>query len=107
MTKSDEVFTERHAASKKLFEQAVGVLAGGVVHDGRFVPPFPLYIERAEGPRKWDVDGNEYICYSLGSASLLLGHAYPTVVKALQEQAARGTFYGNCHPLEVEWAALI
>jgi glutamate-1-semialdehyde 2,1-aminomutase len=43
----------------------------------------------------------------MGSASLLLGHAYPSLVEAIQDQAAKGTFYGNCHPLEVEWAALV
>jgi glutamate-1-semialdehyde 2,1-aminomutase len=43
----------------------------------------------------------------MGSASLLLGHACPTVVEAIQDQAAKGTFFSNCHPLEVQWAALI
>src|SRR5262249_16239780 len=93
--------------SKALFDQALGVLPGGVVHESRYVAPFPIYIDRADGARKWDVDGNEYVCYSMGSASMLLGHAHPAVVKAVQEQAARGTFFGNCHPLEVEWAGLV
>jgi glutamate-1-semialdehyde 2,1-aminomutase len=93
--------------SKELFERAVGLLPGGVSHENRFAAPFPIYIERADGPRTWDVDGNEYIDYSMGSASLLLGHASPTVVKALQDQAAKGTFFSNCHPLEVQWAELV
>ena len=83
------------------------LLPGGVSHENRFAAPFPIYIERADGPRTWDVDGNEYIDYSMGSASLLLGHASPTVVKAIQDQAAKGTFFSNCHPLEVQWAELI
>ena len=43
----------------------------------------------------------------MGSASLLLGHAHPKVVAALTEQAAKGTFFADCHPLEIEWAGLI
>jgi glutamate-1-semialdehyde 2,1-aminomutase len=100
-------FAESRPTSKKLFEQAVGLLAGGVAHESRYVAPFPIYVDRAKGSRKWDVDGNEYIDYSMGSASLLLGHAHPDVVAAMQEQVGKGTFYANCHPLEVEWAGLI
>jgi glutamate-1-semialdehyde 2,1-aminomutase len=43
----------------------------------------------------------------MGSASLLLGHAHPKVVAALTEQAAKGSFFADCHPLEIEWAGLI
>jgi glutamate-1-semialdehyde 2,1-aminomutase len=93
--------------SRKLYDEAVTRLAGGVVHDSRYVAPFPIYIEKAKGSRKWDVDGHEYIDYSMGSASLLLGHAHPDVVAAIAEQLPKGTFYGNCTPLEVEWAGLV
>ncbi|MEC7574015.1 MAG: aminotransferase class III-fold pyridoxal phosphate-dependent enzyme, partial [Pseudomonadota bacterium] len=65
------------------------------------------YIERAEGSRKYEVDGKEYVDYAMGSASLLLGHAHPKVVAELTEQAAKGTFFADCHPLEIEWAGLI
>ena len=107
MGKSTAALYQARQGSKHLFEQAVTLLPGGVSHENRFAAPFPIYIERADGPRTWDVDGNEYIDYSMGSASLLLGHASPTVVKAIQDQAAKGTFFSNCHPLEVQWADLI
>ena len=94
-------------SSEKLFSQARNRLAGGVSHESRFKVPFPKYIDRAEGSRKWEVDGKEYIDYAMGSASLLLGHAHPKVVSALRDQAAKGTFFADCHPLEVEWAGLI
>ena len=55
----------------------------------------------------WDVEGNEYIDHSMGSASLLLGHAHPDVVKAIQEQVPHGTYTATCHALKVEWAGLI
>jgi glutamate-1-semialdehyde 2,1-aminomutase len=94
-------------SSEQLFEQAQARLAGGVSHESRFAAPFPKYIDRAEGSRKWEVDGTEYIDYAMGSASLLLGHAHPDVVAAVTEQAAKGSFFADCHPLEVEWAGYI
>src|SRR3546814_6644001 len=82
-------------------------LAGGVSHEARFASPYPTYTNRAQGSKKWDVEGREYIDYAMGSASLLLGHSHPDVTAAVTEQVAMGTFYADCHPLEVEWAALV
>jgi len=93
--------------SAQLWERAKRVLAGGVSHDGRFLPPHPAYFDRALGARKWDVEGREYIDYAMGSAAMMLGHAHPDVVAALVEQAALGTFYATVHPLEIVWAELV
>ena len=54
----------------------------GVTHDTRRFTPFPLYVERSQGGRKWDVDGNELVDYVSGHGSLLLGHGRPEVVEA-------------------------
>ncbi|MDA1000387.1 MAG: aspartate aminotransferase family protein, partial [bacterium] len=86
------------------FDEAKNVLAGGVTSELRASDPFPLFIERAEGARKWDADGNEYIDYSMGSAALLLGHAHPAIVAAVQEQVGKGTLYSNLTRREVRWA---
>lgn len=94
-------------SSEKLFEQARTTLAGGVSHDGRYSAPYPKYVSRAKGSRKWEVDGTEFIDYAMGSASLLLGHACPAVVDAITAQVGDGTFFADCHPLEVEWASLV
>ena len=59
------------------------------------------------GPRKWDVDGNEYVDYFGGHGALLLGHAHPAVVEAVQQQVAQGTHWGSSHALEVRWAELV
>ena len=107
MSEQPSPYAESNPMSRKLFDEAVTCLAGGVVHEGRYAAPFPIYVDRAKGSRKWDVDGHEYIDYSMGSASLLLGHAHPAVVAAIAEQAPKGTFYANCTPLEVEWAGLV
>jgi glutamate-1-semialdehyde 2,1-aminomutase len=89
------------------YERAQRVIAGGLGHDVRAASPHPLYIQRAEGAHKWDVDGNRYVDYNLGNGALLLGHAHPAVVEAVVRAAPLGTHFGNDHPLQVEWAELI
>jgi glutamate-1-semialdehyde 2,1-aminomutase len=79
----------------------------GVTHDGRYVTPFPLYVERSQGAHKWDVDGNRLIDYVTGHGALLLGHAHPAVVAAVSEQMARGTHHGAESELALQWAGLV
>jgi len=67
----------------------------------------PLFIARGKGPYLYDVDGNRYIDYVLSWGPLVLGHAHPEVVEALQEAVAKGTSYGAPSPLEVELAELV
>jgi glutamate-1-semialdehyde 2,1-aminomutase len=69
--------------------------------------PFPIYVTHADGSRKWDVDGNEYVDYWSGHGALILGHNYPEVRDATVEQAKKGTHYGASHELEVEWGELV
>lgn len=64
-------------------------------------------MERGEGPRIWDVDGNSYLDYVLSWGPLILGHAHPVVVAAIRVAAERGTSYGAPAPAEVELAELI
>ena len=96
-------YIEGHPASRKLYQRAVQIFPSGVTHDARFLKPFPIYVSRAQGARKWDVDGHEYIDYWMGHGSLILGHRYPDVVDALYSQLEKGTHFGACHELEVEW----
>lgn len=93
--------------SADLYARARNVLAGGVSHEGRYQAPHPKYVTRAEGARKWETDGTEYIDYAMGSASLLLGHAHPDVIGAMQAQLENGSFYSDSHPLEVIWGEQI
>ena len=79
----------------------------GVTHDMRHETPFPLYVARADGSRKWDADGNEIIDYVMGHGSLLLGHQYPAVVDAVAAQTQLGTHYGASHELEIRWGELV
>ncbi len=96
--------------SRDLFQQAQSVLPGGVdspVRAFRAVGGQPLFIERGEGPYLYDVDGNRFIDYVLSWGPLILGHAHPEVVSAVQEAATRGTSYGAPSPLEIELGRLI
>lgn len=107
MPSIDELFAAARPKSRQLYEQAVATFPAGVTHDTRYLTPFPIYVTHAQGPRKWDVDGNEYIDYVCGHGSLLLGHSHPAVVQAVQEQMAKGTHYGACHELELRWGQLV
>ena len=93
--------------SIELFAEAKELLPGGVdspVRAFRAVGGQPLFIDRGEGPHMFDVDGNKYIDYVLSWGPLILGHAHPQVVSALQNAAARGTSYGAPSALENELA---
>ncbi len=102
-----ELYRARHPKSEALAERARRAIPGGITHDIRHLTPFPVYIERAAGTRKWDVDGHEYIDYWMGHGALFLGHCHPAVVDAVQRQMARGTHLGASHELEVRWAELV
>lgn len=91
--------------SSDLFSRAQKILVGGVnspVRAFRAVGGTPLIIERGAGSRLWDVEGREFIDYVCSWGALILGHAHPDVVRAVAEQAARGTSYGMTSPLEIE-----
>lgn len=100
-------FTARTPGSAAAYAEARTHFPGGVTHDTRFVRPHPIAVARAAGPRKWDVDGHEYVDYAGGHGALILGHAHPQVMAAVGEQLAKGTHYGANHLLENQWAALV
>src|SRR6266851_4027719 len=103
----DDAFRKRFGRSAELYERSKKAIAGGITHDSRNFAPFPIYVERADGSRKWDVDGNELIDHWMGHGALLLGHNNPRVTDAVAEQIHKGTHYGACHELEVAWAEQI
>ena len=98
------VKTERSTA---LYRRAVQVMPGGVnspVRAFRGVGGDPLFIERGEGPYLYDADGNRYVDFVMSWGPLILGHAHPAVVEAIQRQAACGASYGAPTGLEIELA---
>ena len=67
-------YLEKHSSSRGLYKRAMRLFARGITHDSHFFSPMPTYCVEAEGSRKWDVDGNEYIDYWTGHGALILGH---------------------------------
>lgn len=87
----------REEASRTAFEEAKQYIPGGVnspVRAFKSVGLTPVYVERGEGSRIYDIDGNSFIDYVCSWGPLIMGHAHPAVVKALQETAAKGTSFG-------------
>ncbi len=98
------------AKSEQLFAAALKLIPGGVnspVRAFRAVGGQPFFVDRAQGARVWDVDGNEYVDYVGTWGPAILGHAPPGVISAIQQAAARGTSFGIPNPLEVRMASLI
>ena len=96
--------------SKAAFAEAKNYMPGGVnspVRSFANVGGNPLFIARAKGSHIYDIDGNEYIDYVGSWGPMIVGHAHPQVVSALQEAAARGTSYGAPTLLETELAKLV
>jgi glutamate-1-semialdehyde 2,1-aminomutase len=96
--------------SSKLFAAAQKCIPGGVnspVRAFRHVDAEPFFVERADGARIWDVDGNEHIDYVGSWGPAILGHAPEVVVDAVCEAASRGLSFGIPNPLEVQMAELI
>ena len=99
-----EAYIRKNPRSAELFPRFQQYFPSGAAgHDGYVADPFPITIERGQGARKWDVDGNEYVDYGLGSASLLLGHSHPDVVDALMRAAPNGSHYGSPVEKVLEW----
>ncbi|MFQ6059597.1 MAG: glutamate-1-semialdehyde 2,1-aminomutase [Anaerolineae bacterium] len=96
--------------SSELFVEAQRYLPGGVdspVRAFRAVGREPLFIARGQGSKIYDVDGNEFIDYVCSWGPLILGHAHPRVVAALQEAVEKGTSYGAPTELETTLAKMV
>ena len=96
--------------SEELFALAQNRIPGGVdspVRAFRGVGGAPFFVEQGEGDRIRDADGNAYIDYVLSWGPLILGHAHPRVVRAIQDAAAQGTSFGAPTALETELAELV
>lgn len=92
MERERRTFRERHPASRALAEDARGSLLFGVPMNWmtRWPGDHPVFVDRAEGARFWDVDGNEFIDLCLGDTGGMAGHAPKVAVDAIADQAARG-----------------
>src|SRR3954447_18569817 len=84
---------ENTAGSGEMFERAHRHLSGGVASSYQLRDPWPIYLERGDGPKVWDVDGNEMWDFHNGFGSMVQGHAHPAIGRAVSERYARGTHF--------------
>lgn len=97
-------FEKRTRRSKKAFDRAVKVSPGGVQSAPRFHNPYPIYMKRGNGSRIYDVDGNEYIDYYLAAGPLILGHAHPSIISAVESQLRHGNLLAPVNEIEIEFS---
>jgi glutamate-1-semialdehyde aminotransferase len=93
------------AKARQIMHPVTQTLAKGPGQWSRGVAP--VYLERGKGARVWDVDGNEYIDYTMGVGPLSLGYCYDRVDAAIREQLERGITFSLMHRLEYEAAAAV
>ncbi|WP_080836996.1 glutamate-1-semialdehyde 2,1-aminomutase [Cohnella massiliensis] len=108
MTENSRIRSD--SRSKQAFERAKRSIPGGVnspVRAFKSVGLTPLVVERGEGSRIYDIDGQAYVDYVLSWGPLIAGHAHPEVVEAIKRTAEKGTSFGAPTELETEMAELV
>jgi glutamate-1-semialdehyde 2,1-aminomutase len=85
----------KHRASIEYRKEAERHVAGGVASSWQDSPPHAIFIDRGQGNRLWDIDGNEYVDFHLGYGAMVVGHAHPKVVEAVRKQIARGSHFAQ------------
>ena len=93
--------------SSKLFERARKVMPGGNTRTTVYIDPFPIYADRGEGCRVWDVDGNVYYDCINNFTAMIHGYGQPEAVAAVADQLPRGTAFGAPTVSEIELAELL
>jgi glutamate-1-semialdehyde 2,1-aminomutase len=100
----------RTEQSKRLYQRAKGVLVEGGSSSSRGLAnygEYPIFMQRGQGSRLYDVDGNEYIDWMMGFGALPWGHADPEVTRAIAEGAASGAHFATATEIEIEVAELL
>jgi glutamate-1-semialdehyde 2,1-aminomutase len=97
-------YKERTNKSREALEEAKGFLPRGVSSNFRAIEPNPIFVDSAIGTRIKDLDGNEYLDFSMAFGALIVGHAHPAVIEAIGAQAKKGTLHTMPHLLEMSVA---
>ena len=87
------ILRERTAGSSRMYQRAVAVMPGGVPSSFQRNDPWPVYLERGEGARVWDVDGNEYLDFHNGFGVMCVGHANPVIAAAVKARMDDGSHF--------------
>ena len=102
-----EEYIKRTPKSKNLYSKLKNFIPGGVSHNIRYYPPYPVFIERCGGSKIYDVDGNEYIDLWMGHYSHILGHNPDVVKSTINKLSEIGIHSGCVNPYELKLAELI
>jgi glutamate-1-semialdehyde 2,1-aminomutase len=107
MNSIEERYRAATAKSAEIGKRAERVMPGGDTRTTTFYRPYPLTLERGEGPYLWDVDGNKYIDLIGNYTSLVHGNAYPPIVEAVSKQIRAGSAWPARCEAQVELASLL
>jgi glutamate-1-semialdehyde 2,1-aminomutase len=102
-----DVYERQTVRSAEANARARRSLPGGDTRTATFHRPYPLLIERAEGPYLWDADGNRYLDLLGNYTSLVHGNAYPPILRAVEEAARRGTAWAASNASHIALAELV
>jgi glutamate-1-semialdehyde 2,1-aminomutase len=91
--REEKALNERTPNSRAMYDRARASLAGGVASSYQLREPWPIYLERGEGARVWDVDGNELFDFHNGYGSMTQGHAHPAITRAVERRTRLGTHF--------------
>src|SRR5881398_1395562 len=91
--REERTLNERTPKSRAMYERARASLVGGVASSYQLRDPWPIYLERGEGARVWDIDGNEMYDFHNGFGSMVQGHAHPAIGRAVTERYQLGTHF--------------
>src|SRR3954451_10212685 len=91
--REERALNERTPKSRAMYERARTSLVGGVASSYQLREPWPIYLERGEGAKVWDVDGNELIDFHNGFGAMTQGHAHPAITRAVERRVREGTHF--------------
>jgi len=91
--REEKVLDERTGRSAEMYRRANRTLAAGVASSYQVRDPWPIYLEQGEGPKVWDVDGNEMWDFHNGFGSMVQGHAHPAIGRAINDRYEKGTHF--------------
>jgi glutamate-1-semialdehyde 2,1-aminomutase len=93
--REEERFRAKRQRSDQLWKAAQQFVPRGVPSSFQDAAPQPVFVDHGKGSRIWDVDGNEYVDFHNGFGVMLVGHAHPLILQAINEQAAKGTHFAQ------------
>src|SRR3954466_7835357 len=91
--REEKALDERTGGSAAMYRRANETLAAGVASSYQVRDPWPIYLESGDGPKVWDVDGNEMWDFHNGFGSMVQGHAHPAIGAAIQARYSSGTHF--------------